>query len=326
MGDVRVALIGAGGMGFNHARVLATTKGVRFVGVLDPDSERASAVAETFGCRVLEDLDEVVAAADAASIVVPSAMHAEIALSLLRAGLHCLIEKPFVTREADGLAVIEAAASTGARVLVGHIERFNPAVQQLHEILRAEHRVAAFDARRMSAVSGRVTDVDVVTDLMVHDLDIVMDLVGEPIVDLVARAPRGTARSGDYVAVLATFATGALAAFTASRITQNQVRELQVTTDSRFLSVDYPNQELLIYRQGRIGNLHGRDDASRYVLDVATERVFVRRVEPLVAEVAHFVDVCRGVAEPRVTAEHSLDVMRVVWKIHGRLEAEADHG
>lgn len=320
VGDLRVALLGAGAMGANHARVLTAAKGAELAGVYDPDIARAKAVASAFECSVLSSLDEVIHAADAAHVVVPSSVHAEVAVPLLEAGLHCLIEKPFVTTEADGVAVLEAAASSGARVLVGHIERFNPAVRQLREILAAEHDVLAIDARRMSAVSSRITDVDVVTDLMVHDLDIAVDLVRRPVVDLVARAVQIPGSAGDdYVSVILTFEGGAIASLTASRITHNRVRELQVTTDSRFFTVDYPSQELLIYRQGRVSALGTDQDASRYRLDVGTERVFVPQVEPLVAEISHFIQVARGEIESEVSGASGLEVMRLVWAVHRAL-------
>jgi predicted dehydrogenase len=172
----------------------------------------------------------------------------------------------------------------------------------------------------MSAVSGRITDVDVVSDLMVHDLDIILDLVPSPLVELDARAVRGPQRGIDYVVALLGFENGAMASVTASRITQNQVRTLEVTTDQRFFTVDYPSQELLIYRQGRIGGLDPETDASRYVLDVGTERVFVRRIEPLAAEMAHFIAVVRGTEAPLVSGHQALSAMRVVWSIKRLLE------
>lgn len=321
MDDLRVAVVGAGEMGGNHARVLAGIKGVELVGVVDADPDRARAVAAAHGCAVLDGLDAVIDGCDAASVAVPSSAHASTAEPLLRAGLHCLIEKPFVTSEDEASMVMAAAEAGAATILVGHIERFNPAVGQLRTILGDGHEVLAVDARRMSAVSGRITDVDVVTDLMVHDIDIVLDLFGEPVVDVVARSARGASTSGqDLVTAVLTFASGGIATLTASRITQNSVRSLQVTTDQRFFSIDYPSQELLIYRQGRVGVLPSdATDEKRYVLDVGTERVLVRRVEPLAVELAHFVEVARGQAAPRVSAEDALAAMRLVWSIQASI-------
>jgi predicted dehydrogenase len=315
-GSVRVAVVGVGGMGGNHARVLASLKGVELVGLVDADRDKADALAARFGCRGFGDISEL-PDIDAATVAVPSSLHTEIGCGLLSRGIHCLIEKPLATSEAEAIALIDAAERSGARLLVGHIERFNPAVRQLKEILADGHDIQAVEARRMSAVSARITDVDVVTDLMVHDLDIVLDLVGEPVTDCVARAVSvdGSA-GGDYVSALISFAGGAVGSLTASRITQNRVRELQVTTDSRYFTVDYANQELLIFSQGRVGALGDElTDTSRYVLDVGTERVFVRRVEPLMAELQHFVDVARGRAEPLVGGAAALDALRLVWRI-----------
>jgi predicted dehydrogenase len=307
-------------MGANHARVLAATKGSELVGVHDADPSRAELVADLHGCRALPRLDDVIDVADAVVVAVPTALHAEIACALLDAGVHCLVEKPYVASEEQASAVADAAARGNAAVLVGHIERFNPAVRQLHEILADGHRILAVEAHRMSAVSGRVTDIDVVTDLMVHDIDIVTDLVKSPVVDVTARGVAFDGSPGeDYVTAILTFGDGSICSLTASRITQNQVRSLRVTTDRRLLTVDYSNQELLIYRQGRIGGLGADGDASRYVLDVGTERVFVRRVEPLVAEISHFLEVAGGSSDPMINMDHALAVMRIVWAIRAEV-------
>ncbi len=169
----------------------------------------------------------------------------------------------------------------------------------------------------MSAVSSRITDVDVVTDLMIHDIEIVLDLVGEEVDDVVARSTTANGRDGtDFVTAMVTFVGGALATFTASRVTQNQIRELQVTTEERLLTVDYSAQELLIHRQGRVGPLGEEDpNGGRYVLDVGTERVFVRRSEPLVAELTHFVAAVRRHEPPRVSGESALRALELASEI-----------
>ena len=325
---VRLAVVGVGGMGFNHARVLSGLKGVELVAVVDTDAARCDAAAQQFGCRSVRDVAEVTGEVDAVTVAVPSGVHAAVAVPLLEQGIACLVEKPLASNEADAVQILEAAAKGNAPLLVGHIERFNPAVEQLQLILPDDHDVLALDARRMSAVSSRVTDVDVVTDLMVHDIDIVLDLVGDRVVDVSARGVmRGGSPGDDFVTALLTFSTGTLATLTASRVTQNQVRELQVTTDSRFFTVDYSNQELLIYRQGRIAGLNDEsDDASRYVLDVGTERVFVRRTEPLASELSHFVAVVRDGISPRVTGEQALDALRLVWQIREQVGKRAVDG
>ncbi|MBV9412954.1 MAG: Gfo/Idh/MocA family oxidoreductase [Acidimicrobiia bacterium] len=321
---VRVAVVGTGQMGSNHCRVYANLKGANLVGVFDADSERAKRVADVNDCAVFATLDELAGEVDAVSLAVPSALHAELGVRLLDRGIHCLIEKPLANTKRECEALIAAADASNAVLLVGHIERFNPAVTQLKEILRDGHAVLAVDARRMSAVSSRVVDIDVVLDLMVHDLDIVLDVVGEPVVDVVARGVTTSgSNSPDYVMAMLRFAGGALASLTASRITQNKIRSLAITTDQRFLTIDYSAQRLLIFRQGRIGGV-GNAEASddRYVLDVGTERVFVPPVEPLAEELAHFLQAVRGEVPPRVSGTAALQALELVWEIQRLVAAE----
>lgn len=314
---VRVGVVGVGSMGANHARVYDTLKGAELVAVVDGDADRAAHVAEVHGGEPLTSIRDLAGRVDAVSVAAPSCLHADLGCELLAMGIDCLIEKPLATSIADGLRLVEAAERHGRKVLVGHIERFNPAVEQLAVILRGESRVLALDTRRMSAVSSRITDVDVVSDLMIHDLDIVLGLTGQPVVEVTARGAAVEGAVGeDYVTALLTFADGSLASLTASRITQNQVRSLEVTTADRLYAVDYSNQSLNIFRQGRIGGIADEQvDPGRYLLDVGTERVFVRRVEPLVAELSHFVEVVRGREPARVDARSAVQVLEVADRI-----------
>jgi predicted dehydrogenase len=322
---VRVAVVGVGSMGANHARVYETLKGAELVAVVDGDVDRARHVADVYGGVALSTIEDLAGLVDAVSVAVPSAGHADIGCRLLELGIDCLVEKPMAISVEDGRRLVAAARDHGRALLVGHIERFNPAVEQLADILRGEPPVLAVDARRMSAVSSRISDVDVVADLMVHDLDIVLGLIGEEVVEVTARGAAVDGAVGeDYVTALLTFANGSLASLTASRITQNQVRALEVTTADRLYVVDYSRQELNIYRQGRIGGIADEQiEPGRYLLDVGTERVFVRRSEPLAAELAHFVDVVRRHEPPRVDGAAGLRVLEVAERIRGSVRGEA---
>lgn len=313
-------------MGANHARVLNDLKGADLVGVSDRNEDTAKEIAATNGVQLFSVVEELVEVIDAATIAVPSSLHADVACPILERGVHCLIEKPLATSALDAARLIDAARKGGSQLLVGHIERFNPAVSQLLEILDSEEDVLAVSARRMSAVSSRVLDVDVVSDLMVHDLDIVLQLLGD-VAEVSARGVIRTDSPGeDYVSALLTSTSGAMATVTASRVTQNQIRELDVTTGSRFLTVDYADQSLNIFRQGRIGQLgQGPSQDSRYVLDIGTERVFVRRVEPLAVELRHFLDVARGAAQPVISGEQALRVLEVVWEIQHQVSEGVGH-
>ncbi|MCH2422741.1 MAG: Gfo/Idh/MocA family oxidoreductase, partial [Acidimicrobiales bacterium] len=215
--------------------------------------------------------------------------------------------------------LIDAAENAGVVLQVGHVERFNPAVRQLRELLEGE-RVLVANARRMSAVSSRVSDIDVVMDLMVHDIDVVLYLMGPDVVEVEARGVDGP-NGSDHVTALLRFEGNRLASLTGSRITQTQVRQLEVTTADRFLTVDYPSQELLIFRQGRIGGVGDEGFDGRYVLDVETRRVFVRRSEPLVAELELFVGAVRGDHPCEIGGRQALATLDLVWSIQKRLGA-----
>jgi predicted dehydrogenase len=282
-------------------------KGVDLIAVVDSDATRCHEVAATFECRPVTSISDL-PHVDAAIVAVPSASHAEVGCALMERGVHCLIEKPLALDRIQAMLLVDTADSANVVLQVGHIERFNPAVRQLKELLEGES-VLVTNARRMSAASGRVTDIDVVMDLMVHDLDIMLFLMGD---------------STDHVTALLSFQNGRLASLTASRITQNQIRQLEVTTKDRFFTVDYPNQELLIFRQGRI-DVDGSDASEgRYALDVDTKRVFVRRTEPLVAELQHFLGVVRGTHDNEVDGREALRALDLVWAVQGRLQGSAD--
>lgn len=317
MTDLRVAVIGVGAMGWNHARIYAALKGVDLVGVVDADCDRAARAAAEFDCPVLPSLEAASDVADAVSVAVPSTLHAEVAGPLLERGVHCLVEKPLAPTIQEAKELVAAAAASGAVLLVGHVERFNPAVQQLQTILEDGHEIAAVDVRRMSTVSSRIVDVDVVADLMVHDIDIVLELLGEDIVDIAARAVQvGDAQGDDYVTALLSFASGAVASLTASRITQNKIRTLQVTTDSSYFTVDYANQELIIYREGAAAAWRQPDlDHGQYALELRADRVFVRSEEPLLRELRHFVQAARGKEAPAVTGQRAITVLELVDRV-----------
>ena len=309
-----VAVVGVGEMGRNHARCLATMKGVDLLAVVDSDEDRRNEAAMAFDCQPLAEISDL-PHIDAAVVAVPSAHHAEVGSRLMQRGIHCLVEKPLALDREEALALIAAAKAANVVLQVGHIERFNPAVRQLATLLEGEQALVA-NTRRMSAVSARVSDIDVVMDLMVHDLDVVLYLMGNQVDRLVARGingPNGT----DYATALLSLGNNRMASLTASRITQNQIRKLEITTSEQFYSVDYSNQELLIYRQGRLDNDEMTE--GRYVLDVDTRRVFVRRTEPLVAELEHFVGAVRGENPNEVDGETALNALSLVWEIQEQL-------
>lgn len=317
---LKVGVVGAGVMGRNHLRTWQRMKGVELVGVFDPDEAARSGAAAQHGCAAVESLEALASRVDALSVAAPSSLHASIAVPLLESGISCLVEKPLATTEEDCLALIDAARRSGSALLVGHVERFNPVVQHLGVLLSGV-QVHVVDVRRMSSVSSRITDVDVVADLMVHDLDIVRALMGSSPerVSAVGVALDGGA-SVDYATASLSFPAGRVATLTSSRITQNKIRQIQVTSDIGSISADLLSRELLIHRQSKLQPITVGD--SELTLDLSMDRVFVRDAEPLLVELTHFADVVAGKVEPLVSGEEALASMRMVWDVQRAL-AEA---
>ncbi len=318
--NLKVAVIGTGIMGGFHATNYVALKGVDFVGVYDINQEAAKNLAERIGCKAFSSYEEVMNEVDAVSIAATSVAHAEIGLKFLNKGIHCLIEKPLATTPEDCEKLIKAAKDNNAILMVGHVERFNPAIIELSKILEKDTDVKAISARRMSAASGRITDVDVAMDLMIHDVEVIMSLVKSNVKSVKASAVKTDNAGKDYITALIEFENGVLADATASRITSNRIRTLGVTTDSAYIEADYINQKLFVHNQGRNPLMHGGlPEWMSYGVEVSTERLFIRNDQPLGLELAHFVDCVKNNVTPKTTGESAYEALKVIWAIQKEL-------
>ena len=320
---IKVAVIGAGMMGKNHLRTYKNLQGFELVGVYDIFADAAKSAADMFGIKAFTSLDDVAANVDAVSVVTTSITHADVGEFFLNKGIHCLIEKPLATTEAECQRLISAAKNNNVTLLVGHIEQFNPAVEQLHKILTDKSQICAIEARRMSAASGRITDVDVAMDLMIHDTEVVMSLVKSPVIHVHASAVHSAkSPSGkDYINAILEFANGATATLTASRITQSRIRTLNITTNDNYIDMDFINQSIAVHSQGRMHNVNQNDlpENMRYGLKGSIENLFIMQAQPLNSELSHFANCINGKETPRVTGEQALEALRVIWKIQNSL-------
>jgi predicted dehydrogenase len=303
---LRVALIGAGRMGANHARVLAAIEGARLVGIHDRSPERAQALAETHGCAVLRSLADVRGAADAAIVAVSSSAHAEIGTALLADGIPCLIEKPLAIDEAQCRALIAAAEKAAVPLAVGHVERFNPAVGVAADVV-AGARILALEGRRLNPGSARIQDTDVVIDLMVHDIDTVNLLLGAAPSDVAAHGI-AVAQPGlaDHATALLSFRGGAVASLVASRLAQMRVRTLTIFCAERTVTLDYLGQSVTVAHDGA----------------EAPAAVPVQKAAPLERELRGFVASVRGGRGADIVgAEEALRGLAVAWAVQRRLAA-----
>lgn len=315
-----MGVVGAGRMGLNHLRILSEMDSVDLMGVFDSDSSKSETAARTFGCGVFSSLAALGDAIDAAVVVVPSAELAGTGLYLLEAGIHCLVEKPFATTPEEGKALVDCAERNALIVMPGFIERFNPAVRALRDVLASQPGLRALESRRMSALSSRIQDVDVILDLLVHDLDIALSIMDHEIVDIAARGMTMHSDVGaDYIIAALSFSDGSIANLVASRITHNKIRSLQISTERCMIDLDYITQQLRISRQSDIPQLvDGR--SGNYKLDLAVDQVLVTPTEPLMLELRHFVDCVRNRTAPEVTGEDALRTLDVAWRIERSLK------
>jgi predicted dehydrogenase len=288
------------------------------VGIVDQDESRAIEIADTYDTSVLTRA-ELLDRAEAVSIVVPTQFHYEVAQECIDAGVDILVEKPFVADPDHGEQLIEAAERANVKIRVGHVERFNPAVIALDDIL-ADSEVLAYEVRRLGPDPGREIRDSVVTDLMIHDLDIIRSLAGNP------TSFKATGRpDGKHASVTLSFEDDTIATLTASRVTQRKVRELGIATDEGYVSVDYLDRSVEIYR-GSMKQLVGTDAEPRYRHESVIERPLIENTEPLKNELTAFVAASADEPNemPTVSAEDGLEAVRLASAIESEAFKRAD--
>ncbi|MBR1649008.1 MAG: Gfo/Idh/MocA family oxidoreductase [Alphaproteobacteria bacterium] len=323
MGKLKIAVIGAGMMGKNHIKTYKNMQDVDLVGVYDIFPEAAKAAAETFGVKAFSSMEEVAKKVDAVSVVTTSVTHADVGEFFLKKGIHCMMEKPLATSIEGCRRLIDAAKNNNVVLCVGHIERFNPAVEQMSKILSDTSKIRSLTAQRMSAASGRITDVSVAMDLMIHDVEVIQSLVKSEVVDVQAAAVRTPdhADGKDYITAVLQFANGVTANITASRITQARVRTLTVTTDTNYIDMDFINQSINVHSQGRMPYVNQEEipEWMNYGLKGSVEQLFIPTNQPLQAELTHFVKCIKGSETPRITGEDAFKALQVIWEIEKQL-------
>jgi predicted dehydrogenase len=304
---VRVAVIGVGHLGRHHARVLSEMPGVALVGVMDTDATRASEIARSVGTSVVAQGADLIGRVDAVSVAVPTEVHAEVALPLLDAGIHVLIEKPMTRsiREADQL--LAAAARAGVTLAVGHIEHFNPAVQAARAHI---HEPRFIEVHRLGTFPERSLDIDVVFDLMIHDLGLVLELVGSEVAGIEAVGVPVLTPRVDIANARLKFANGCIANITASRISRDQVRKIRFFQRNTYLSIDYKAQEVEAWRL--VPQAAG-------VPKIDGGRIDVIRDEPLKRELADFVNAVRDRRPPGVTGAQGRAALVLANEIVSRM-------
>src|SRR5690242_10086584 len=307
---IRVAVVGTGEFGRNHARVYRELGEVELVGVYDQNSQRAAAVATEFRTPVLQSLEELHGRADAVSVAVPTVAHAEVGCRLLEMGLDVLVEKPMAAdlTEADALLV---AAKKNRRILqVGHVERFNPAVRAVEPIV---NRPLFFEVHRLGVFTPRSLDVDVIYDLMIHDLDILLALAKEPVTEVKAVGIPVLTDKVDIAHARLEFAGGAVANVTASRVSTERVRKMRFFQQHEYISLDYARRDAL-----RIGVKKAGPQP-----EFGFEKLNAPAVEPLRAELEAFAEASRTRKEPPTNGAAGRAALALAGRVMASIQEHA---
>lgn len=303
---VRIGLIGLGRMGQNHLRVLSLLKGVELAFIADTDEAVAQRLGTQFDVQAVCDVDPVLASADAVVICTPTVTHADyIRMAAEKVG-NILVEKPLADTLEEAESVARFVADKGLNLQVGFIERFNPAVQSLKQVLDKSGRVISIDFTRTNKLSARITDVDVVTDLMIHDIDLALYLNGPA--SSVAAHGFAHGEMIDFASALITHQNGRFSRIQASRITEKKMRLIEATCVDMFVDCELLRKEILISRQSEIRQAEGQP----YTISAVQEAIEVRPQEALLSELQAFVASCRGERSADIPGvQDGLDAMRI---------------
>jgi predicted dehydrogenase len=304
---IRVAVAGCGEFGRNHVRAYRELENVELVGVFDRDTDRAQKIAQEFQTRAFSSLEELRGVVDAASVAVPTVAHKEIGCTLMEMGIDVLVEKPMARTVAEADELIEAAKRHARILQVGHVERFNPAVRAVEPVV---NRPLFFEVHRLGVFTARSLDVDVIYDLMIHDLDILLALVKEPVVEVKAVGIPVLTDKVDIAHARLEFAGGAVANVTASRVSTERVRKMRFFQQQEYISLDYARRDALRVGVKRPGPRP----------EFGFEKLQAPDMEPLRAELEVFVDAVKTRVPPRTDGKAGRAALelasRVMESIH----------
>ncbi len=307
---LRVAVIGTGYLGRFHALIYSRMSDVELVGVVDTDADRVQEIAGEAGCPGYTDAAALEGLVDAVSIVVPTTAHLAVAAPFLRLGVHTLMEKPIAATFAGGAEIVRLAEASGVILQIGHLERYNAGVMALAQRISEPLYI---EAQRMGGFVERATDVDVVSDLMIHDIDIILSLVGSEVQDIAAVGTPVLTEHVDIASARLSFANGAVANVVASRVSDKPMRRIRIFQRKAYLSLDFVEQTIDI-AQTRL--VEGRERP-----EIHRERVQVDPVKPLDEELAAFVACVREGRTPLVSGQVGLKALQVAIEVQRSIGA-----
>ena len=306
---LRVAVIGVGHLGRHHARILSALDGARLVATVDPQVERAQEAAAASGATALRDSRDLFDKVDAVSVAVPTELHHEVAMPFLERGVAVLVEKPMARTLAEADEMVAAAKASGATLAVGHTERYNPAVAAVMPMVTSPRFI---EVHRLGAFPDRSLDIDVVFDLMIHDLDVIASLVRAPVTSIEAVGVPVLTPKFDIANARLRFEGGCIANLTASRISRDRVRKIRFFQPETYISIDYAAQEVegwrLVRRDGQRPSIEGG-------------ALPIQKDEPLRRELADFVRAASTRSKPLVDGDAGRAALELATRIAEKMES-----
>jgi predicted dehydrogenase len=301
---MKIGVIGVGHLGQHHVKHLAKMPGVEKVYLYDTNRKQAESIAKQFGAEFKESLEAIKEVCDAVTIAVPTPAHYVVAKFFLSNGIHCLVEKPLTSTVEEAEELMGLAQANRLVLQVGHIERFNPAVV---EMAKHVNKPAFIEVSRLGPYDPRVSHVGVVLDLMIHDLDIILSMVKEPVVRLDAVGGKVISQNEDIVKATLYFKNGCRADLSASRVTLKKYRKIRVFQPDAYLSLDYSEKSLKIFKK--------KGPVMKSLSDISIIRPRLEKYDALQKELAHFVQCVETGKEPLVSGEHGRDALELALEI-----------
>jgi predicted dehydrogenase len=311
MAGCKVGVVGVGRMGEYHVGVLSEMREAYLVGVVDSSEERAKTISERYNVPYFGDYKDLFDKADVAVVAVPTSLHYSIGKEFLQAGIHVLLEKPCADNLAQARELFDIADEKNITLHIGHVERFNGAVQELFKIVKDPIYI---ECRRMSPFASRMKDDGVVLDVMIHDIDIILNLIKSEVSNINVVGSSVFSGRDDLVNAQIEFENGCVANILASRASQNKVRTLEVTQKDSSVLLDYTEQEIFVHRQSSSEHQMSKG-ALRYKQESLVERIFVHKDNPLKLELKHFIDCATNGSPRKVAVETEVNSLKIALQI-----------
>lgn len=315
----RAAVVGTGHMGQYHVALYSEMSDVDLVGIVDSSKERANEIASKYSTKGYTEYSELFDKIDVVTIAVPTSLHYEVAKPFLERGIHVLLEKPVANTLEQATELFEIAEKNNAHLQVGHVERFNGAVQEIKKVIKDP---LMLEFRRVGPFTGRITDAGVVMDIMIHDIDIALNLIDSKVKSLKAVAGSAFTDMEDYASCQLLFENGCMANFISSRATQEKIRTMSLSQKDAYVFLDFNEQDIQIHRQASSDYFMTKEELT-YRQESMIERIFVHKGNPLKLEIEHFIDCAIKGAERQISAESELRSLKVALRVLEQIKEDS---